>query len=344
MSLERPDLSQVSDEVRAYIEGLEAELLQLKVGKKVEKEAPPPEPSEPPTTINVITISQSGLVKRTPRHFYGRQRRGGMGVFDLDIAEDDPPTVLATVDEDEDILLFSNFGRVFRLGTSKLFEAAVRAKGYPLANWLPFRPHECIVAVLPADKGEYVALSSQRGWARRIPAARLDKNMIPGMSFYDVQQGGYVTDACWTMGAEQLFMATRSGKGIRFSESQVHKQGSLGIRVDLGDQVVAITAVTDDSGVFLASHDGKGTIRQMAGFRANKAPGAAGKVAMKTDYLVAAITVNDDDDIFMISKSSKIIRFPADNVPPKTGVVQGVNCMSLRSDEVTAVGSSQVAL
>ena len=81
---------------------------------------------------------------------------------------------------------------------------------------------------------------------------------------------------------------------------------------------------------------GKGTIRLLEGFRANKAPGAAGKVAIKTDALVAALGVAETADLFLISETGKIIRFQAEEIPAKTGVVQGVNCMNLRNDVVTA--------
>ena len=87
----------------------------------------------------------------------------------------------------------------------------------------------------------------------------------------------------------------------------------------------------------LIGADGKGTIRLMSGFAANKAPGSGGKIAIKTDHLIGAATIREQDDIFAISRLSKIIRFQAIEIPPKSGVVQGVNCMSLRSDEVTAL-------
>ncbi|MCA9875142.1 MAG: hypothetical protein KC441_15840 [Anaerolineales bacterium] len=338
MTPDRPDLSTVSPEVLAYIEALEEELLLLQsedAGRAREETAP--EPSEAPTPYNIITISKKGMGKRTPRHFYGRQRRGGMGVFDLETADDDPPAILVAGHEDEAILLFTDFGRAFRLSVNSLAEAPVRARGQNMMNLFQFRPHEHIVAALPSEDGQYVVLASQRGWVRRIPAARLGRSLIPGMSFHDVQQGGYVTAACWTEGDGDLLLVTEQGKGIRFAENHVHKTGSLGLRVDLGDRVAAVTAVTEESGVFLLGHDGKGTIRQMSGFRANKAPGAGGKVVFKTDKLAGAVTVGPEDDLFIISKLGKIIRFKAGEVPPKEGVVQGVNCIALRSDEATAV-------
>ena len=87
MNIERPDLDKLDPAVRTYIEALEAELERLRQGRRRPRRsaAPvaPPEPGEPPTTINVITISAAGIAKRTPRHLYFCQGRGGMGVFDL---------------------------------------------------------------------------------------------------------------------------------------------------------------------------------------------------------------------------------------------------------------------
>jgi hypothetical protein len=78
----------------------------------------------------------------------------------------------------------------------------------------------------------------------------------------------------------------------------------------------------------------------MSGFAANKAPGGGGKTAMKTDHLISALAVEPADDIFALSRLSKLIRFRAGEVPAKEGVVQGVNCMALRADECVAVAAS----
>ena len=115
------------------------------------------------------------------------------------------------------------------------------------------------------------------------------------------------------------------------------------MRLDPDDAPVALAAVRPESGVFLITADGRGTIRLMSGFSANKAPGGGGKVALKTEHLVGAITVDEADNIFIISRLSKIIRFSAAEVPAKEGVVQGVNCMALRADETMAVARSFAA-
>ena len=337
MTPERPDLTGLNPDLVAYIEALEAEIEQLGSKRAVrQRDTAPPEPDEPPTTINIITISAGGLAKRTPRHLYSRQRRGGMGVFDLDSPEEDPPTFLVAADESDAILLITDRGRVFRLGVSTLPESPIHSRGESILASLGLPADERLSVVLPAQGETYLVLITERGQVRRYPSHNFSANMRPGAVLYDINQGGAPAAACWSAGDGDLFIATRTGVAIRFTENQVPVRGCLGIRLERDDAVVGITAVGEESGVFLLGADGKGTIRTMDGFRANKSPGSGGKVALKTDQLICAHTVADDDDIFIISQLGKIIRFRAAEIPAKSGVVQGVNCMDLRADEIRA--------
>lgn len=330
--MDRVDLSGLPAGVIAYIEALEARLAEL------EQPRNQPTPSEPPTSRQVITLTAQGLAKRTPRHLYGRQHRAGMGVFDLDTPPTDPPAALVVADESEQILLFSDQGRAFRLAVTAIPLADVRGSGQSVVSGLMFRPGEKIVAVLPDSNKNYVALVSERGWVRRIRSSRLSqRGLVQGLTFHDPKDGGRLVAACWSKGDDDLFIATRQGLAIRFPEHHVSDQhGCLGVRLEPGDSAAAIAAVNEESNIFLLGNDGKGTLRQMSTFRANKAPGAGAKQALKSDRLVAALTVSEQDDLFIISGLSKMIRFPAGEVPVKEGVVQGVNCMILRADEVVA--------
>ncbi len=335
MSGERPDLSRAPAEVVAYVEALEAELARLR--GRPEPPRPAALPDEPPTPYALVTISRRGLAKRTPRHLYGRQRRGGMGVFDLDTAEDDAPALLAHAHESDTLLLFTGDGRAFRLAAGELPESPVRARGAALSDKLPLRPGERVIGALAEGGGQFAILLSQRGWVRRVRAGYLGRSLIAGTSFHDVKEGGPLVAACWSSGDDDLFLASREGKAIRFLETQVPARGVLGIRLDVTDAAVAVAAVRAESGVFLLGADGQGTIRLMSGFAANKAPAAAGKVAMKTEQLVGAARVAPGDELFIVSRLGKLIRFAADEVPTKEGVVQGVACMTLRADEATAL-------
>lgn len=343
MSILRPDLSQATAATLEYIEALEAELARLHAlqatGERSSRRAPdaPVEPSEPPTTLNIITLSADGLVKRTPRHLYQRQRRGGMGVFDLETPDRDRPAFLGLADAASSLLLLTNRGRAFRLPLGLLAEAPVRARGQALSDFLGFVAEERVICALPADGGNYLALVSERGQVRRYSAHLFGEAMRPGAAVFDPAYGGEPVAACWTHGDEDLFIATRAALAIRFAERQVPVRGVLGIRLERDDRVAAMAAVKDESSVFLLGADGHGALRQMAGFRPHKEPGAGGKTAMKADALIGAVTADEDDEIFILSRLGKIIRFTAAEVPAKEGVVQGVNCMELRSDETVAV-------
>ncbi|GAB4579585.1 MAG: hypothetical protein Fur0022_23230 [Anaerolineales bacterium] len=338
MPLPRPDLSTISTvfpDVYAYIESLEAELEQLTTPRgraSAPREAAPPEPSEPPTTINVITMTVSGLIKRTPRHFYPRQRRSGMGIFDIDTEESDPPTLLALADQEETLLVLTESARVFTLPVASLPEQPVRGRGAALSDLLPGLPGEAIRFLGPVKTSGALAMLSERGYVRVLRYNYVGNNR-PGTPLLDTARFGPLVSASWMAeNEEEVFVATAQGEAIRFKAKMVHPNGSLGIRLERGDTAVAVCGTRDEGSVFLLGDDGKGTIRQMSGFRSNKAPGAGGKNALKTDKLVAALSVRDQDDIFIISRLSKIIRFQAVEIPAKEGAVQGVICMTLRAD------------
>ncbi|MEZ4870439.1 MAG: DNA gyrase C-terminal beta-propeller domain-containing protein [Caldilineaceae bacterium] len=341
MTLERPDLTAVAPNIVAYIEALEEALENLRAeAEQTTRSDVALEPSEPPTTLNVISVSAAGIGKRTPRHYYSRQRRGGMGIFDLDSDADDPPAFLTVADESVGLILITNQGRACRIEVSAISERAVRDRGEPLLEDLPLRPDERLAVVAPDQGGAYLALASERGQVRRIGSQYLGKSLQPGTLLYNINEGGAPVAACWTSGNDEIFIATRQGKAIRFTERQVPIRGCLGMRVDPGDSVVGIAATAETGGIFMLTDDGKGTIRLLSGFSANKAPGSSGKVAMKSDLLVGANAVTENADIFVISQLGKLIRFRADEVPAKEGVVQGVNCMNLRNDACVAFAIS----
>jgi DNA gyrase subunit A len=346
---ERPDLSNLPDDVVAYIEALEQELAHLQSEDVAAGRSDAPlEPSEPPTTMQVISISAAGVAKRTPRHLYLRQRRGGMGVFDLDAPDADVPAFLVVADISVGLILFSNQGRVFRLPVRDVPEREVRGRGEPVIAHFPFRADERIALVMEDTHrhGSYLLVVSQRGQVRRIAKQYLGSGLQSGTSLYDIREGGAPAAACWSSGSDELFIVTRLGQAIRFAERLVPVRGCLGMRVDPGDAVVGVAATGAQGGVFLLSSDGKGTIRQLSGFAANKSPGAGGKTAMKADAIVGAAAVDQGaegrTDLFAISRLGKIIRFQAAEVPPKEGVVQGVNCMNLRADECVALAAAVV--
>ncbi len=339
--MQRPDLSNTPPDVIRYIEFLERK---LGLGaSRADALTPLSEAlqevvyTEPETTSCILTVSASGWIKRTYRHLYPRQHRGGMGIFDLDTVPPDHPSLLASVDEKQTALVFTSNARVFRLSVGSLDSLPVRSKGINVLERFGLEAGERVVAILPEQARGYVALASELGKVRCLRHHLFGEHMRQGTQLYNLLEFGPLAAACWTPGSADLLLVTRAGTGIRFPEKAIPPQGGLGLRVAENDSVVSIASVDDSSSVFVLSADGKGTLRQMSGFAANKSPGGSGKLVLKSSSVVGACTTDLNDDLFIISRLGKIIRFKADEVPPTEGVVQGVNCIALRADEAKAL-------
>ncbi|MCB0100238.1 MAG: hypothetical protein KDE46_31120, partial [Caldilineaceae bacterium] len=155
---ERPDLSGLDADIVDYIEALEAALDEAETSGsgRAPRAETALEPSEPPTTMNIISISRDGMAKRTPRHLYFRQRRGGMGVFDIETPEDDPPAFLAAVDESAGLVLITNQARAFRLAVRNLPETPVRGRGESVFAGITLRPNETLALAFADAGGSHV--------------------------------------------------------------------------------------------------------------------------------------------------------------------------------------------
>jgi DNA gyrase subunit A len=215
--------------------------------------------------------------------------------------------------------------------------APIRGRGQPLLASLGLYPGEQLATLLPGPRSTYAAILCERGWVVCVAGQFFAENLRPTNVLYDYKKYGAAVAACWARSEQELLMVSQYGLGVRLAVKKVPAQGCVGIRLDPDDAAAAITTIEPEGGVFLVSADGKGSIRLMPGFAPMKGPGTGGKAALKTEHLVGAASVAAGDDLFLIARSGKLIRFGADEVPPKEGVVQGVNCMALRTDQVAAL-------
>lgn len=295
-----------------------------------------------PDDVMVITITGQGQAKRTPLNAYAAQRRGGVGVFDIQSSRDDPAAHLAVARASAALLILTNRGRAFRVSVDGLPLTEVRGRGASLPERLRFTDDETIGAVLPLDEEREtrnnVLVATASGWVRPFHRNYLGLRLQPGTLLVDPKRGGPPVAMTLSDGAGDVLLVARSGLGYRFEEQLVRREGVRGIQVRPDDAVVGLAAISgDDDEVLLVTADGQGTRRQMAGFAANKSPGGQGKVIMKTEALVGAARVSDSDDVLLITGFAKIIRFAAGEAPAKSGNVQGVNVMDARGDRVTAL-------
>lgn len=353
-------IEKASPALRLYIRALEQEnarlrqeLLELRESSarrqratearaaRVESPSVPVETVQHPGDVMVIAITRQGLAKRTPLNAYATQRRGGIGVYDIQAGRDDAVAHLLVGRAGAALLLLTNRGRAFRLAIDALPLTEVRARGASLPERLLLTPDEQIAAAVvldDADPRSNVLLATTGGWVRAWHRNYLGSRLQPGTLLYEPQKGGGAPAALTLSAGEgDVLLTLRSGLAYRFAESQVRRDGVRGIQVHPSDAVIGIASVNDESTVLLVTADGQGARREMSGFSANKTPGGQGKIIMKTDALVGVAAVAETDEALCISGLAKIIRFGVADVPIKAGSVQGVNVMDCRSDSLAAL-------
>ncbi len=218
--MQRPDLSNLSPAVVRYIEFLEKKsgILVNDDDSSNSSSIQSVETSyyEPETTDCILTISQHALLKRTYRHLYPRQHRGGMGIFDLDVSPPDQPSILGTANENQTLLVFTNHARVFRIQLNAIDSAPVRSRGVAALERFAFEPGEKVVTILPEQARGYVALASESGKVRSLRHHLFGEHMRQGTLVFNLADFGPLACACWTPGAADLLLVTNSGASIRF--------------------------------------------------------------------------------------------------------------------------------
>lgn len=354
-------IAQTSPALQRYIRTLELEnarmrqeLLELRQGavrrqraeslREARADAPVSQLPTPrhPNDVMVLTITRRGLAKRTPLNEYSTQRRGGIGVYDILAARDDAAAHLAVTREDAALLVLSSRGRAFCIPVDSLPLSEPRGRGASLPERLLFTEEETVAAVLPLDDQRdtrnTVLIATTNGWLRSLHRNYVGTHLQPGTLLSDPRRGGPPAALALSKGTGDVLLTLRSGAGYRFPERLIGRDGVRGIQTHPDDWVVGLVGVeSDDDEVLLVTGDGQGVRRQMAGFASNKSPGGQGKVIIKSDVLAGAARVRPGDEALCISNAAKIIRFAVDEVPAKSGNVQGVSILDIRGDSLAAL-------
>lgn len=292
-----------------------------------------------PDSVMLVSITRRGLAKRTPINAYTAQRRGGIGVYDIEAAEADPVRLLAVADASMSLLIVTSRSRAFRVPVEAIRETGIHGRGAPVLGSPGLTSGEEVAAVAVLDDNDprpQLFIATERGWIRRLHRNYLGPNLQPGTLLYDPREGGGPAALAWFDEESDVFMVSRLGIGIRFAQKGIPVRGALGMRLRPGDAVAGLCAVADDDPVLLVSRDGKAARRRMAAFAA-QGPGGQGKIAMKAEDVVCAMVAHEADEVFCISEGGKIIRFPAAEIPSRPSAVQGVAAMELVRDRIASV-------
>ncbi|MFA6095685.1 MAG: DNA gyrase subunit A [Candidatus Paceibacterota bacterium] len=307
-----------------------------------------------PDVENVLVLTQGGYVKRTMPDEYRKQRRGGVGVIDLDTKEEDFVTKLVSANTHADILFFTDKGKAYQLKMYELPEGKRATKGKSIANFLAIGADEKVTSVLPMPKESKAAsalsliMVTKDGTAKRVKAE----------SFHDVRKSGLI--AITLEGKDELIsvnfiskgdeasIVTADGQSIRFKESDVREMGRSamgvrGINLGKGDVVVAADVIRKDAKnprIMVISKNGYGKTTEAGEYKTQKRGGSGiltMKVTDKTGVVIAAKTVTDEDEeIVAMSKKSQVVRVDIKEIPTLGRSTQGVRVMKLRDGDSLA--------
>ncbi len=309
-----------------------------------------------PDEAVVLTISHLGYIKRTALSEYRRQSRGGKGAKGSDARDEDFIEHLFIATNHNYMLFFTELGKVFWMRVFEIPEGSKTSKGRAIQNMINIDPNDNVLAyinVLSLKDEDYIAnnyiiLCTKKGIIKKTSLEAYSRPRQNGINAIIVREGDVLLEARLTNGKNEVIMALRSGRAIRFNESTVRPMGrnASGVRgitlAHENDEVVGMICVENvESNILVVSEKGYGKRSDLNDYRITNRGGKGVKtlnVTDKTGELIAIKEVSDSDDLMIINKSGIIIRIGVESLRVMGRATQGVRLINLRAnDEIAAV-------
>ncbi len=295
----------------------------------------------------VFTMTKAGYVKSTAAGAFRTQGRGGRGVQGTKLKEEDLVTHIVHTTAHAFLLFFSNRGRVFRLKAHEVPMRERTARGTAVVNLLPLAPNEHIQAVIDTRdyEGErYLFFATKSGQVKKTLFAEYDKSRREGFIAINLREGDELVRVIQTAGHDDIFMVSRLGQTIRFSEEDVRPMGRdaagvRGMKMKAGDEVVSCDVARDDVAILLITDAGYGKRTQLDKFnrQARGGQGVRGiKLTARKGYVASAFMVGLEDEIFLISSGGVTMRIPVRDVSSQGRDATGVRVMNLDQGQTVA--------
>ena len=291
----------------------------------------------------VVTLTHGGYIKRMPVAEYQSQHRGGMGVTAHKTKEDDFVETMFTTSTHDDLMFFTNMGKVYRLKGYEVPEAARMGRGRAVVNLLQLEQGEKVTTLLPVVKDDvnddcFLMLATRNGLIKKTSLTEFVNIRRTGKKAIKLLDDDELIAAIITKGDDELIMASRGGKCIRFAEKDVRAmgrdaQGVKSIKLNDGDYVVDMALVQDGMEVLTVSAGGYGKRTSPDEYRCQGRAGKgikAGVFNEKTGKLVGLKMIDPAHDIMMITDSGTIVRVHAEEISCIGRDTQGVRVMRIK--------------
>ncbi|MBW2400678.1 MAG: DNA gyrase subunit A [Deltaproteobacteria bacterium] len=294
----------------------------------------------------VVTVSHAGYVKRNPLTQYRAQRRGGKGVKGMDARQEDFVERLFVASTHAYILFFTTKGRVHWLKVHELPQLGRAARGKALVNVLRLAEDERVEATLPVRRfdestGDYVTLCTRKGIIKKTKLDAFSNPRRGGIIAINLADDDELIAACRTNGSQEIIIATKVGKSIRFPESQVRAMGRSavgvrGISLQGSDEVVGMEILSPNATVLTVTERGYGKRTPLDDYRLQRR-GGQGVITIRTNerngQVVGVAQVVDDDQVMLITDGGKVLRSPVSGISTMGRATQGVRVMNLATEE-----------
>ncbi len=306
-----------------------------------------------PNAPMMVTLTRSGYVKRLSPMQFRAQNRGGKGIKGADVKDDDEVLSLLHVMNHDDLLFFTNTGRVFQMPAYELPQTSRVARGQAIVNLLQLKPEERITAILKADLSQlsYLMMITDQGTVKRTEVAEFDNIRRSGLIAQKLPPGEELKWVLGTNGKNEILIVSKKGKAIRFPEDDVRSMGRaaagvIGIRLDDKDRVVEAGCIKNSTkaSLLVVMENGLGKMSPVTEYRFQGRGGSGVKAAQltpKTGDIIGAVVLEEgaQGDLLCISKEGQMIRMGLTDIPSRGRATQGVIVMRLTPPDKVATMS-----
>lgn len=296
-----------------------------------------------PEAESVITLTDSGYIKRIASDEYSIQHRGGRGVTGMKTREDDNVNDMFICSSHDSIMLFSNLGRVYKLKAYEIPEGSRTGKGINMVNILPLMQDEKITIIMPftEDENASVCMVTKRGVIKKTRIVDFKNTRKTGIIAIGLNEGDELAFVRLVRETDSLLIATRGGRAIRFDEADVRAMGRTAagvraIRLVGDDEVISMTVCDENTRVLTVTDSGYGRISPVSDYRLQSRGGKGITNYRTANYnctVANVLAVDDSEDVIMISTAGVIVRMAVAEISSYSRPAKGVKVMSLDRDE-----------
>lgn len=300
-----------------------------------------------PDENTVIAMTNMGYIKRMTTDNFKSQNRGGKGIKGMQTIEEDFIEDLLMTTTHHYILFFTNKGRVYRLKAYQIPEASRTARGTAMVNLLLLQPEEQVTAVINIRKETtdgYLFMATKRGIVKKTALSEYANIRKTGLQAINLREDDDLIEVKLTNNENDVFLITKNGMCIRFNEKDVRptgraSMGVIGMTIDDTDEIVAMQLDDQGEQLLIVSENGLGKRTSISEFTTQHRGGKGVKcykIVEKTGLVIGAKSVNDNNEIMLITKAGIIIRMAVESISTLGRITSGVKLMNVDGDNVIA--------